>query len=135
MKRSSRHPLRDAVADDAARIAEIHALGWHATYAEMIPADFLARVTPETRRPIWEQRFADGGQELRVAEWGGRIDGFVRFTMTTGSPEIPAFGELTHLYVEPSLTGGGLGQRLGGANPAMTTGTIEAALSGPPPRA
>lgn len=93
--------IRPATAADAAAIGEVHVASWQAAYAGLIPDDFLARLSAETRAASWARRIGDGGPVL-VAEEDGVIAGFAAY-----GP-----GQLFALYLLPEFWGRGLGRAL-----------------------
>ncbi|MEV6625832.1 GNAT family N-acetyltransferase [Amycolatopsis sp. NPDC051106] len=93
--------IRAATVADATAIGEVHVRSWQAAYAGLIPADFLARLSAESRAASWARRIGDGGPVL-VAEEDGVIAGFA------------AYGDarLYALYLLPGYWGRGLGRAL-----------------------
>ena len=86
---------------DAPAIGEVHVRSWQAAYEGLIPADFLARLSAETRAAAWARRIGDGGRVL-VVEDDGVVAGFAAF-----GPE-----QLYALYLLPEFWGRGLGRLL-----------------------
>jgi GNAT superfamily N-acetyltransferase len=93
--------IRAATVADATAIGEVHVRSWQAAYAGLIPADFLARLSAESRAASWGRRIGDGGPVL-VAEEDGVIAGFA------------AYGDdrLYALYLLPEYWGQGIGRAL-----------------------
>lgn len=104
--------LREAVASDAAALAELNAASWRAAYADILPAAFLADLDVAA----WEERLrariaqADGARFTLVAWAHGR-----RLGLVSGGPardEPTDAGEVCAVYVQPELCGGGFGSAL-----------------------
>lgn len=78
--------IRPAVPDDAEVIADIRLTGWRETYARLLSADFLARMTsnPDRIRASIER-----GTPLIVAELDGEVVGFACASTPFG--DRPAF--------------------------------------------
>jgi GNAT superfamily N-acetyltransferase len=93
--------VRAATVADATAIGEVHVRSWQAAYAGLIPADFLARLSAESRAESWARLIGDGGPVL-VAEEDGVIAGFA------------AYGDerLYALYLLPEYWGRGIGRAL-----------------------
>lgn len=105
--------FRDAQPADLAAIARIHSDAWHAAYRDLIAADVLARVTPATRLAAWQQWFSDADHRVIVLVDDNRILGFIRLCppRLIASPP-PNYGELSHLYLDPSVIAKGYGHAL-----------------------
>src|SRR5262245_57353583 len=69
--------IRRAVAADACTIAEIHYAGWQIAYADIIAADDMASRQPERRVAFWQQRIADPGDLVVIAENAEGAQGFM----------------------------------------------------------
>jgi ribosomal protein S18 acetylase RimI-like enzyme len=124
--------IRPARPDDAAAVADIWAQTWQATYAGVMPADFLAGVTgpqgvtrrtDQLARELADERCRQG---LIVAETAGpaetSIVGYARFGPERDAdgparplPATPADGakaELYAIYVRPRVWSTGAGRCL-----------------------
>ncbi|HEY3145145.1 MAG TPA: GNAT family N-acetyltransferase [Dongiaceae bacterium] len=60
--------VRPAIADDAGAIAEIHYAGWQVAYADIITTEDMASRLPERRVAFWQERIADLGDLVLIAE-------------------------------------------------------------------
>lgn len=100
----------------------IHALGWRDTYAEAVPADYMAReITDERWVPVFRQNYGegryhglllyDGEQPLCCATYGpARVDQSAGDTICDfSSPDLADWGELVSLYGHPDHWGRGYG--------------------------
>jgi GNAT superfamily N-acetyltransferase len=103
--------VRCATLDDIAAVAHVHVESWRTTYAQLLPADALAALSPEQRTPMWQRVLADASQVVAVAVDGTAIVGFA----SAGSGREPTL-ELSHdlhaLYLLASHQRRGLGRRL-----------------------
>jgi len=108
--------LRRASLHDALGIARVHVWSWQSAYRGLLPQDYLDTLTPARRRPGWERiiRDADWPRSGTIAaEAHGPIIGFVDITPTRDSDSDPtSVGELTSIYVLPTLWGKGIGRQL-----------------------
>jgi ribosomal protein S18 acetylase RimI-like enzyme len=106
--------IRNATAEDAASIADIHVRTWQSAYRGLLPDDALDAITPEQRHPMWERLLAapPGAHGVLLAERDGTLVGFSSFGRTR-DPEAPddTF-ELFTIYVGPEVQGQGVGTRL-----------------------
>lgn len=93
--------IRPATAADADAIGAVHVRSWQAAYEGLIPADFLAQLSAESRAASWARRIEAGGPVL-VAEEDGVIAGFAAY----------GDGRLYALYLLPEYWGRGLGRAL-----------------------
>jgi ribosomal protein S18 acetylase RimI-like enzyme len=100
--------IRTATQDDAAAIGRVHALSRNAAYAGLVPAEALARVTPDSQAAYWRDRLAREPQPhaVYVAVLGGTVDGFTMGAGRGGTATLHA------IHVLPSGHGGGAGQAL-----------------------
>ncbi len=102
--------LRHATDADAEAIATIHATAWQRSYRGIMPDSILDGVTERNnlagRQRRWEERIAGGG--VIAAELEGRLVGFARIVPGSRAES----GEITHVFVKPSMVGQGLGRAL-----------------------
>ncbi len=105
--------LRPALIRDADGIARVHVETWQSTYAGLVPADYLARMTVARSSAQWHRAAANAtkGNDLVVAEIDEEIVGFVTFGPSR-SKGLPFSGEVFALYVTVDWQSQGLGRRL-----------------------
>jgi ribosomal protein S18 acetylase RimI-like enzyme len=105
--------LRPALPRDADAIARVHVEVWQSTYAGLVPADYLARMSVARSSPQWHRAAAQAekGNDLLVAEIDEEVVGFVSFGPTR-NPEMLFTGEIYALYLAVDWQGQGLGRRL-----------------------
>jgi GNAT superfamily N-acetyltransferase len=103
--------VRPAVAEDALGAARVHVRSWQSAYRGLIDQDYLDGLEPE----LWARRYSFGHMGLApstlVAVDGATICGLV----TTGlcrDEDLPNFGELLAIYVDPEHVGTGVGRLL-----------------------
>jgi GNAT superfamily N-acetyltransferase len=104
--------VREAVADDALGVAQVHIRSWQAGYRGLISQSYLDALRPEDRagRYAFGRMTFDGPFTL-VAVDGTAICGHV----TTGKSrdaDAQGAGEIWAIYVDPSLWGTGVGRSL-----------------------
>jgi L-amino acid N-acyltransferase YncA len=110
-----RPPLvRAATPADAPGIAAVHVQSWRETYAGLIPADFLDRMTgaeaQARREAFWAQNITAGQDVVRVAEADGTV---VAFASAGEARDHPGFdSELFTLYALRAAQGNGTGRAL-----------------------
>jgi GNAT superfamily N-acetyltransferase len=104
--------VRAAVSEDAYGVARVHVRSWQSAYRGLIAQEYLDGLEPE----VWASRYTFGRMGLRlpstqVAVDGSTICGFV----TTGlgrDVDLPNFGELMAIYVDPAYMHTGVGRVL-----------------------
>lgn len=107
---------RVAWADDAPAIAAVQVRAWRESYAETLPAETLAALSPDDIAAAWRDalgRPPDARNRVLVALERALVTGFV----LTGPAEDPdcdpiVDGALTDLTVDPHKRGQGHGSRL-----------------------
>ncbi len=105
--------IRKAHEEDLPRIAEIHSAAWHATYRGLVQPHILDSVTPAKRLTSWREWYALQRQSLYVTSETDEILGFVRISPARPIANPPDnYGEITHLYLDPTSIAKGLGHRL-----------------------
>jgi len=62
---------------DAEEIARVHVQCWHESYANLLPAEFLRKLSADARVAQWQTAISDPEVFVRVAREAGRIAGFV----------------------------------------------------------
>ena len=103
--------VRLAVPSDARGIAEVHVRAWQETYAHLVPAEDLARLSVEQRERRWSEILSTGESENWVATDGNVVVGFAG-SSDARDPDSPRPLELQAIYVLASHHGTGVGQRL-----------------------
>ena len=100
--------IRSATSADLPAVGRVHALSRNAAYAGLLPAEALARVTPERQEAVWRERVADAPAQsaLLVATDGGEVVGFTQGEYRDG------VGHLNALHLLPERHGGGAGQAM-----------------------
>jgi ribosomal protein S18 acetylase RimI-like enzyme len=108
--------IHSATPGDARAIASIHVESWREAYGGgLLPARYLRSLSERTLAQSWARRIADrsGERSVWVASDRGEIEGFVEAGPCLEDDALVGFaGEVTMLYLRPSLIGGGLGRAL-----------------------
>jgi GNAT superfamily N-acetyltransferase len=112
--------VREARADDAPALAELHVRTWQSTYVGIVPQDILDALSVKHREAHWRDRLAEptGDRRTWLAEADGLPAGFVTAGRTRDDDlldETPDAGEVYALYVAGWAQGRGLGGALMGA--------------------
>lgn len=90
---------------DLLSVGRVHALSRHAAYVGLVPAEALAKVTPQTQAEVWRERLSSGAT-LFVAERDDEVVGFAALLETDEGTELNA------IHLLPAAVGTGLGQAL-----------------------
>lgn len=104
--------IREATLFDAAGIAKVHVDSWRTTYKNILPDDYLEKLSYEQRTELWIRNISKEGNYVFVAEDdGGQIIGF-----TDGGKgeenNIENSGDLTTIYILEEFQGMGIGKKL-----------------------
>lgn len=101
--------VRRWVPADLERIGLVHSRSRQAAYAALVPAEALARVTPEQQVRVWTARFASLPERhaALVVEHEGVVVGFALAEL-----DAEAGAELNAIHVLPEHHGTGAGQAL-----------------------
>ncbi|AUD02196.1 GNAT family N-acetyltransferase [Spirosoma pollinicola] len=102
---------REATANDAEPIAQLHSLSWQQNYRGIWRDEFLNGHVLENRRDVWRKRLQqpDTNQYVLVAESAGVICGFA----CTYADKDPVWGTLLdNLHVLKNQNGQGIGTQL-----------------------
>lgn len=107
--------VREASLDEAPGIARVHVDTWRTTYGGIVPEDYLAKLSYETRESRWLQMLstaAENNHFIYVAEdGGGQIVGFADGgSERTSNPVYK--GELYAIYINNTYQRQGIGRRL-----------------------
>ena len=101
--------VRPAVARDAKAIAEIHVATWQAAYQDLMPGDYLAKMTADKRQAYWREAIEYSEPQVMVATHGDEIVGFAGFDRSRDPKTRSTVGEIWAIYVLPSHWRKGVG--------------------------
>ncbi|MFO1236095.1 MAG: GNAT family N-acetyltransferase [Alphaproteobacteria bacterium] len=106
--------VRAALRDDATAIARIFVESWRESYAGLLPANYLVRLSEVRQRLLWTREIVHAGPRdgVVVAEhetYG--VIGFASFGPARDSA-VGYDGEVYTIYVDPNHLGGGVGHAL-----------------------
>ena len=107
--------IRDATAEDAREIAEVHVASWRWAYRGQLPDEVLNDLSIDEREAMWTAWFR--GSETRAAvlvaqDEGGRVVGFANAGASRDQDAAPGTGELRAIYLVRDVQGTGVGRRL-----------------------
>ena len=101
--------VRPAVARDAKAIAEIHVATWQAAYQDLMPGDYLAKMTADKRQAYWREAIEYSEPQVMVATHGEKIVGFAGFDRSRDPKTRSTVGEIWAIYVTPAHWRKGVG--------------------------
>lgn len=103
--------IRKAVLLDVNGIAKVHVDCWKSTYANIVPNEYISKLTYEKRAKLWEQVIPNGNVFVAEDE-NGQIVGFADGgkERTGDYKEYP--GEMYSIYILKSYQNRGIGKRL-----------------------
>ncbi|MGE5191574.1 MAG: N-acetyltransferase family protein [Deltaproteobacteria bacterium] len=106
--------IREARVDDAEAIARVHVDCWRTTYAQILPAEYLAQLSTAERADHWRRFLSDSRSAEVVYVAADPADGVVGFA--SGGPErsgeLGFSGELWCIYLLERAQRAGVGRRL-----------------------
>ncbi|MEH6944089.1 GNAT family N-acetyltransferase [Bacillus sp. JJ722] len=104
--------IRKAVLTDVKGIAKVHVDSWRTTYKNIIPDEFLKKLSYDQRTDVWNRNISKEGNYVFVAE---NIDGEIIGFADCGKREsnnVPIAGDLTSIYLLEEYQGKGVGKQL-----------------------
>lgn len=107
--------IRKAKAEDTAGIAKVHVDSWRTTYKNIVPDEFLERMSYEERENMWKRALSIAGSKQCIYVVENNQDKIVGFASggKERSGNYPEFdGELYAIYLLAEVQGKGLGRRL-----------------------
>lgn len=103
--------IRKATISDTKGIARVHVDSWKTTYANIVPDEYLNKLTYESREQIWINSIPNGG--VYVAENNeGEIVGFSSGGKERSGDYDGFDGELYAIYILKEYQGQGIGRAL-----------------------
>ena len=101
--------IREATIADAEGIAKVHVDSWKTTYKNIVPTDFLDKLSYEQRTELWTRNLSEEGNIAFVVEnLAGQIVGF-----TSGSiSKEKDTGHLATIYILKQYQEMGIGKKL-----------------------
>lgn len=94
--------IREAIVADAQAIAEIHVASWQSAYAQIIPAQFLAKLSVEKRAQSWRDALESGSIRVALATAGREVAGWVAYGECRDPDKDGLWGEIYAIYLHPS---------------------------------
>jgi len=107
--------IRDASADDARAIAEVHVGSWRWAYRGQLPDDLLDGLSVDDREAMWAAWFLrpeERGAVVVACTEDGRIVGFANVGPSRDEGASSDTGELRAIYVLQDVQGTGAGRAL-----------------------
>jgi hypothetical protein len=109
-QRSSAVRLQPASLSDDASIAAFQTKCWQEAYRDLVPREYLDRVSVEDSEVRWHDRLVSGTRRIALAESGNAVVGVVSWG-ERNEPCAPAL-ELVSLYVGAGHSGSGVAAAL-----------------------
>lgn len=107
--------VRPAVKADAAGIAVVHVRSWQGAYRGVVPDAYLDALSVERRTEVWSEILGQvhvPSTGAFVLEEGDDVVGFAHISPTRDDDMPTSTGELTGIYLLPSVWGRGGGRLL-----------------------
>lgn len=104
--------IRLAESSDALAVARVHVRSWQVAYEALLPGEYLSQLRPEDRARHYDFASVDlRTPRTLVAVDAGEILGFVT-TSPSRDRDLPDYGEVCALYVDPDHWRRGVGKLL-----------------------
>jgi len=102
----------------------VHVASWQAAYRGVLSDEYLAALSADKRTAMWHESIARGVPHVlvaeRVAEQGGRVDGWIAYDRSRDSGVPASTGEIWAFYAHPEAWSTGVGRALwAGAHAGM----------------
>lgn len=107
--------IRDALSQDAKRIAQVHVSSWQHAYLDLMPADYLASLsaTLPQREAYWARTIEGKDADILVAEVEGDVIGWLSLgPCRDEDTSEAASGEVMAIYVLAEYWSKGIGAQL-----------------------
>jgi GNAT superfamily N-acetyltransferase len=104
--------IRQAVAEDARGIAEVHVASWRWAYRGHLPDEILDQLSIDDREGTWREVLTTTTTSCLVAEREGALVGFASGGPSTDQGAPRATAEVFTIYVDESEAGSGTGTAL-----------------------
>lgn len=108
----SSYSVRPATPRDAKAVAEIHVATWQAAYKDVMPEDYISKMTVEKRQAYWREAIEFSEPQLLVATEDEKVVGFVGYDRSRDANTRATVGEIWAIYVSPAYWGQGVGLAL-----------------------
>lgn len=123
--------VRDAEAEDAGDIANLHVASWKTAYRGMINDAALDELVPEDFQPMWLETIVTSPGNVQCAWQDDRLLGFIfAAPILDRDPDQVLDGFVHALHVAPDLKGQGIGRQLlnAGFRRLLASGCTKAGL-------
>ena len=112
--------VRRPTLDDAARLGAINSATWRHAYADIVPADYLERLTPDLLGRRWQSNLTEprSGVTYLVAEVAGVLSSYAIIgdyrtqEDAVGDEDTRGWGEIYAIYTHPDQQDRGAGGTL-----------------------
>ena len=104
--------IREATAQDAARIGVVHVESWRSAYRDQLPSEILEGLDAEKRGKAWTGILEDSRVDTFVSECDSLIVGFASLCPSRDDDAAPMTAEISSIYLLESAWGQGGGTAL-----------------------
>lgn len=108
--------VRDATADDAHAIAELHVRAWRSAYRGILAAQLLGELSVDLREQSWRSLLArdpQPGFTLAAEGEDGTVEGFLSAALPSEDEDAgERTAQITATYVDPARWGEGVGRSM-----------------------
>jgi ribosomal protein S18 acetylase RimI-like enzyme len=104
--------IRIAQYTDALAVARVHVLTWRAAYKDLLPREFLEKLSVDVHAERWQKAIKRGSPELWICERNREIVGWVAFGASRDPDAVEDVGEIEAIYVHEDAWATGVGRTL-----------------------
>ena len=105
--------IRTPDASEADTLAALHVITWQEAYEGLLPAAYLASLTPLQRLPMWQRLLAPPSRaSVFVAELDDDVVGFACGGVSSGDDAGETIGEMSMIYLRRAWWGLQIGRGL-----------------------
>ena len=104
--------ISEATVDDSRAVAEIHVAAWRSAYAGLMPAEYLAGLSVDTREAVWRAELSRSPQRVALVKADERVLGWIFWGASRDKDVDPSTAEIWAINVSPDCWSRGVGRLL-----------------------
>jgi ribosomal protein S18 acetylase RimI-like enzyme len=104
--------ISEATVDDSRAVAEIHVAAWKSAYADIMPAEYLADLSVDSREAIWRAELSRDPQRVALVKADEQVLGWIFWGASRDADVDPNTAEIWAINVSPDCWSRGVGRLL-----------------------